>query len=109
ANVCPAEGRFEEAEGVLNGEAPQIPAPQHAEIRRQRASDPGQPQGPRWQLLVGQALDLDTDDAERSMWCAAHVEFGPHVDGDDAIRRMVKLNRSLRLAMSGFVGQSKRF
>src|SRR5438067_6101278 len=47
--------------------------------------NPGQPQGSRRQLLVGQALDLDTHHAERSIWGASHVELGPDVDPDLAV------------------------
>ena len=78
----PAEGLLEEAESVLNGEAAQIPAPQHTQVSWQWAANPGQPQGSRRQLLVGQALDLDTHHAERSIWGASHVELGPGVDTD---------------------------
>jgi len=103
-NAGPAEGLFEEAEGVLDGKAAQVPAPHDAQVSRQRSADPGQPQGPRWQFLVGQALNLDADHAEGRMWSAAHVELGPDVDADDAVRGVVQLSRSLRLAIRGFVG-----
>src|SRR6266487_2810925 len=108
ANGSPAEGLLEKAERMLDREAPQIPTPQHAQVSRQRTADPGQPQRPRWQLLVGQALDLDADHAEGRVWRAAYVELGPDVDGDQAVRRVVQLSRSMRLAMGGFVGQPKR-
>src|SRR6266508_3190822 len=108
SNGGPAEGLLEETEGVLDSEAPQVPAPQDAQVSRQRTADPGQPQGPRRQLFVGQALDLDADHAEGRIRRAADVEPGPDVDADDAIRRVVQLSRSLGLAVGGFVGQPKR-
>src|SRR5262245_28217667 len=43
ADGRPSECLVEEAECVLHREATQIPAPQHAQIRRQPATDPGQP------------------------------------------------------------------
>jgi hypothetical protein len=58
ADRGPAEGLFEEAESVLNGEAPQVPAPQRAQVRRQWTADPGQPQRSWGQLLL----------ARRSTW-----------------------------------------
>jgi hypothetical protein len=107
ANVSPAERLLEETEGVFHGEATQLPTPEHAQVSRQRTADPGQPQGPGWQPLIGQALDLDADHAEGCMWCAAHVELGPDVDADDAVGRVVQLTRSLRLAIHGLVRQPK--
>lgn len=75
ADGGPAERLFEEAEGMLDGEAAQVPAPQNAQVRRQWTADPGQPQGPRWQLFVGQALDLDAHHAEGSIRRATHVQL----------------------------------
>src|SRR5438132_3614655 len=108
ADRGPTECLLEEAEGVLDGESPQIPAPHNAQVSRQRTADPGQPQGPRWQLLVGQALDLDADHAERRLWRATYVELGPHIDADGAVRRVVQLRGLLRLAMCARVRQPKR-
>jgi hypothetical protein len=71
-------------------------------------TDPSQPQGPRWQFLVGQALDLDADHAERSIRRATHVELSPHIYLDCAVHRVIELGRTLRLAMCGFVDQPKR-
>src|ERR1700720_2170168 len=79
-NGGPAESLLEEAESVLDGETPQIPAPQRAQVGWQWTADPGQPQRPRRQLLVGQALDLDTDHAEGSVRRAAHMQIGPGID-----------------------------
>ena len=93
---------------MLDGEAPHIPAPHNAQVSRQRTADPGQPQGPRWQFLVGQALDLDADDAEWRIRCASHVEIGPGIDTDFAIGGVDKLGGTLRLAMRGLIGQPKR-
>src|SRR5258707_6183146 len=67
ADGSPAEGLLEEAEGMLDGETSQVPAPQHAQVSRQWAADPSQPQGPRGQLFVGQALDLHAHHAEGSI------------------------------------------
>ena len=107
ANSSPAQRLLEKAERMLDGEAPQIPAPQHAQVSRQWTADPGQPERPRWQPFIGQTLDLDADHAEWRIWSAAHMELGPQVDADDAVRRVVQLSRSLRLAIRGFVGQPK--
>src|SRR5260370_32607133 len=57
----PAECLFEKAEGVLDRESPQVPAPQHAEIHWQRTTNPSQPQRPSSQTLFGKELDLDTN------------------------------------------------
>jgi hypothetical protein len=103
----PAKGLFEEAEGMLDGEPSQVPAPQHTQVSWQWAADPGQPQGPRWQLLVGQALDLDAHHAERSIRRASHVELSPGVDPDFAIGWVAQSSRMLRLAMRAVIGQPK--
>ena len=96
-NGGPAEGLFEEAEGMLHREAPQVPVPYDAQVSRQRTTDPGQPQGPRWQLLIRQSLDLDADHVEGRSWRAARMDFGPGVDGDDTVGGVVQLGRVLRL------------
>ena len=108
ADGRPTERLFEEAEGMLHREATQIPAPQAGQVSRQRTADPGQPQWAGWQFLLGQALDLDADHAERRIWRAAHVQVGPDVDRDGAIQRVLKLARTLRLTMRLLVDQSKR-
>jgi hypothetical protein len=59
-------------------------------------------------VLVGQALDLDADHAERSIRGASHVEIGPDIDRGCAVRRMLQLTRILWLAIGGFVCQPKR-
>src|SRR5215207_9867229 len=87
ADGGPAERLLEKAEGVLDGETPQIPTPQHAQVSRQRTADPGQPQGPRWQLLVGQALDLHADHAERRIRCTSHMQIDPGVNLHAAVGR----------------------
>src|SRR5947209_1882024 len=104
----PTEGLFEEAEGVFDREAPQIPAPQRAQVSRQWTADPGQPQRPWGQLFVGQALDLDADHAEGSIWRATHVQLGPDLYRDGAVGRVSELRRLLRLAIAVLVGQPKR-
>src|SRR2546425_5231960 len=108
ADGGPAERLLEEAEGVLDREASQVPAPHHAQVHWQWTTDPGQPQVPRRQLFVGQALDLDADHAEGSIWRATHVELGPDIDRDSAVRGVVQLSRTLRVAIGGFVHQPKR-
>src|SRR5690349_16370397 len=40
SNRGPTEGLFEEAEGVLDGKAPQVPAPEHTQVGGQRTADP---------------------------------------------------------------------
>src|SRR5262245_13723921 len=90
ANRRPAERLFEDAERVLHGETTQIPAPQHAQVSRERTADPGQPQRPRWQLLVGQALNLGADHAERRTRCTTHMQIGPEIDLDLAVERVIE-------------------
>src|SRR6516225_7302672 len=53
----PAKGLFEETEGVLHGETPQVPMPEDAQVSAQRPADPSQPQWVGWQLFVGQPFD----------------------------------------------------
>jgi uncharacterized protein involved in outer membrane biogenesis len=86
ADGGPAERLFEEAEGVLHGEAPQVPAPQHAQVGWERAANPGQPQGPRWQLLLRETFNLDAHDAERGIRRAGYVEICPGIDLDFTAR-----------------------
>ena len=107
ADGSPTERLLEEAERVLDGEAAQIPAPQHAQVSRQWTADPGQPQRPRWQLFVGQALDLDAHHTEGSVRRTSHVEIGPSVDTDFAIGSVDQSGRLLRLAMRVFFCQPK--
>ena len=90
ADGGPAEGLFEKAKGVLDGEPPQVPAPQHAQVGWERTADPGEPERSRWQLLVGQAFDLDAHDAERGIRRAGDVELGPGIDLDFAVGGVVQ-------------------
>jgi hypothetical protein len=92
----------------LDRESAHRPAPQHAQVSRERTADPGQPQRPRWQLRGGQALDLHADHAERRSRCTTHVQVGPGVHRHAAGGRMIPLTRSLRLAMRAVIGQAKR-
>src|SRR5438105_5930347 len=107
ANSSPAQRLLEKAERMLDGEAPQIPAPQHAQVSRQWTADPGQPQRPRWQLFVGQALDLDAHHTEGSVRRTSRVEIGPSVDTDFAIGSVDQSGRLMRLAMRVFFCQPK--
>ena len=91
ADRGPAEGLFEKAEGMLDGETPQVPTPQHAQVGWKRTADPGEPERPRWQLLVRQTLHLYAHDAERGLRCAGDVEIGPGIDLDCAVGDMLQL------------------
>jgi hypothetical protein len=91
----PAEGLFEQTERLLDREAPQISAPHCAQVRWQRTTDPRQPQWPRRQLCVGQALDLDTDHAEGSIRRAADMQAGPDIDLHGAVGGVGQVSRLL--------------
>ena len=103
ANRRPAQRLLEEAERVLHREATQVPAPHYAQIKRQWTADPGQPQGPRWQLLVGQALHLNADDAKRSIRRTADVEVGPDINLDRAVERVIESRGPLRVSVTALV------
>src|SRR5258708_31734836 len=108
ADGRPAKRLFEEAEGVFDREAPHVPAPQDAQVGRQWTADPSQPEGPWWQLLVGEAFNLDPHHAERGIRRAWHMEIGPSIDQDFTVGGVVQTLRIPRLAMGVLVGQPKR-
>jgi hypothetical protein len=108
ADGGPAKGLFEEAEGVLDREAAQVPAPEDAQVGWEWTADPGQPEGARRQPLVGQAFDLDAHDAERRIRRAGHVEIRPGIDLHVAVDGVVQALCVLRLAVGVGLGQSKR-
>ena len=90
-NRGPAQRLFEEAAGVLDSDPTQVPAPENRQFIRQRTANPGQPQRLRRQLHIGQTLDLHADDGERCIRRTAHVETGPDIDLDRAIRWVFQL------------------
>jgi hypothetical protein len=98
----PAERLFKEAEGVFHREAPQVPTPEDAQVGREWTADPGQPQGPRGQLLVRQAFHLDAHDAERAIRGAGDIDL------DFAVRGMGQSLRELGQAVGLGIRQPKR-
>src|ERR1700738_366304 len=108
ADGRPAKRLLEKAEGVFDREAPQVPAPQDAQGGRQWTADPGQPEGPWWQLLVGEAFNPDPHHAERGIRRAWHMEIGPGIDLDFTVGSVVQTLRIPWLAMGVRVGQPKR-
>jgi hypothetical protein len=108
ADSGPAKRLFEEAEGVLDRKAPQVPAPEDAQVGWEWTADPSQPEGARRQPRVGQAFDLDARDAERRIRRAGHVEIRPGIDLHVAVDGVVQALCVLCLAVGVVLGQPKR-
>src|SRR6266498_2705495 len=83
---------------------------QHAAAISQlhRSADPGQPQRVWCQFHLGQSLNLDADDVERSTRRAANMEVTPGVDMDLSIEWVIELDRLPRLAVCALIGETKR-
>jgi len=63
--------------------------------------------GSGWQLLVGEAFDLDAHDAERGIWCASHVEIRPGINPHFAVGGVAQSLCVLHVAVGIDIGQPK--